>query len=165
MSKPSWDHYGVPCASKLLTRTFTRAPTQACHLSVSKNKLAQTCLTWVCTSKLQWDIALPIHLEPREMIAALTHSSQTATQPRLTVSYFLLKWHLVTHSPWCTTDGLSCPYACPEELHRNKLGFNACQLAVLLATTWELLPCDLMRMFPKWSCNNFLEGLRMISLP
>lgn len=165
MSKPTWDRYGVRCASKLLTRTFTLAPTQAYYLPVSKNKWAQTCLTRVCTTKLQWGIPLPIHPEPREMIAALTHQSQTATQPRLPVSQFLLKWHLVTHSPWCTTDGLGCPYACPEELHCNKLGFNACQLTVLLAITWELLPCDLMRMVPKWSCNNFLEGLRMISLP
>lgn len=86
MSKPTLDRYGVPCASKLLTRTFTLAPTQAYYLPVSKNKWAQTCLTRVCTTKLQWDITLPIHPDPREMIAALTHQSQTATQPRLPVS-------------------------------------------------------------------------------
>lgn len=134
-------------------------------LCVSENKLAQTCLTPVCSGKPQWVITLPIHPELRGIWLLLLLTSLKLPLAWLLVSYFLLNWHSVIHSLRCITDGLGCPYSCPEELSCNKLDFNTCQLEVLLVITKGLLPCDLMRMFPKWPCNNFLEGLRVMSLP
>lgn len=56
------DHYGVPCASKLLDPYSDSYP-GSLHLSVSETTLAQTCLTPACRIKPQWVVTLPIHPE------------------------------------------------------------------------------------------------------
>lgn len=120
------------------------------HLSVSENKLAQTCLTPVCRTKQQGDITLSIHPELSEIGLLLLFTSLELPHSlgclSVTSSVELAFGHLLAVI-YCRC--WACPDPCPEELHCNKLYFNACQPAVLLAITWQFLPCDLMRMFPK----------------
>lgn len=156
----------VPYTSKLIWDPHPYFHSGPLNLSDSGSKLAQTAFPAAFRTKPHWVINFLVCSKLREIwLLLLSTSLRLPYSPATCPWFLLLNWHLVAHSPWCTADGLGCPTPVQKNYTAINCTFSVCHPAVLQAITWKLLPCDLMRLFPKWSCNNFLKGWRIMSLP